>query len=142
MKIKISAAVDIGKERDNNEDAYIICPDLSFPNWQLQETPTYSYLGEYGALLVVADGMGGENAGEVASETAINSIKKSVTNYRLEKAIKSDNSVESLLREIIVEANDAIINKMNENNDTIGMGTTVVICWILKNKAYIVVKKG
>lgn len=137
MKIKISAAVDIGKERDNNEDAYTFCPDLTYLNWQLNEMSSYIFLGKYGAFLIVADGMGGENAGEVASETAINSIKKSVTNNRLDKAIKSDNSIHLFLEEIIKEADDSIKQKINENNDTIGMGTTIVICWLLNNKAQI-----
>ena len=137
MKIKISAVVDIGKERDNNEDAYIFCSDLSFLNWQQNEMPSYIYLGEYGALMVVADGMGGENAGEVASETAINSIKKSVINNRIEKAAKSDDSVEQFLKEIIKEADDSIKQKIDEDYDTIGMGTTIVICWLLNNKAHI-----
>ena len=84
MKIKIVATTDTGKERANNEDAYIICPDLSQQDWDRSETPTYIPLNKYGAVLVVADGMGGENAGEVASSIAIRSIKRSFSKENVE----------------------------------------------------------
>ena len=77
MKIKIVAVSETGKERDNNEDAYIICPDLLQQDWSHSETPTYIPLNKYGSLLVVADGMGGTNAGEVASSIATKSIRRS-----------------------------------------------------------------
>ena len=66
MKIKIVTRTDVGKERDNNEDAYLFCSDLTRQDWQQTVTPSYVPLGKYGALVAVADGMGGANAGEVA----------------------------------------------------------------------------
>ena len=68
MKIRISASIDTGKERDNNEDALTYCPDLLSPQWHDNgEMPAYITIGNCGTLTVVADGMGGANAGEVAS---------------------------------------------------------------------------
>lgn len=136
MKIKIVATTDTGKKRTNNEDAYIICPDLAQQDWAQSETPTYITLNKYGSLLVVADGMGGANAGEVASSIAVNSIRQSFSKGNVEHAIK-DNSIEDLLHSCIKDANESINKRMIEDPDTFGMGTTVVICWVIDNIAHI-----
>ena len=65
MKIKISALTDTGMVRNINEDAIITCADLKHPEWGMGSS-SYMPLGELGALLVVADGIGGSNAGEKA----------------------------------------------------------------------------
>ena len=136
MKIKIVAVTDTGKERTNNEDAYIICPDLSQQDWSHSETPTYIPLNKYGSLLVVADGMGGANAGEVASSIATNSIKRSFSKENVKYAIMN-NGIEDLLCSCIKDADDSINQRIYEDPDTSGMGTTIVICWVIGNVAYI-----
>ena len=136
MKIKIVAVTDIGKERTNNEDAYIICPDLSQQDWSHSETPTYIPLNEYGSLLVVADGMGGANAGEVASSIATKSIRRSFSKENVEYAIKN-NSIENLLVSCIKYADESINQKIYDDPDTDGMGTTIVVCWVFCGVAYI-----
>lgn len=136
MKIKIVATTDIGKERTNNEDAFIICPDLSQQDWSHNETPTYIPLNKYGSLLVVADGMGGANAGEVASSIATKSIRRSFSKETVEQAIK-DNKIEDLLLSCIKEADERINQRIFEDPDTSGMGTTIVVCWIIDSIAHI-----
>ena len=136
MKIKIVAVTDTGKERANNEDAYIICPDLSQQDWSHSETPTYIPLNKYGSLLVVADGMGGANAGEVASSIATKSIRRAFSKDNVENAIKN-NGIEDLLYSCIKDADESINQKIYEDPDTSGMGTTIVVCWVIGNIAYI-----
>lgn len=41
MKINISATTDVGHNRDNNEDAFAFCPDLSDPDWRQKHTGGY-----------------------------------------------------------------------------------------------------
>ena len=136
MKIKIVATTDIGKVRDNNEDAYIICPDLSNPEWGNSKTPSYIPLGSFGSLLVVADGMGGTNAGEVASTIAVNTVKDVFSNTSLNESCNED-GIRQLLQECAKKADEAINRKAWEDPDTVGMGTTIVICWIVGKKAHI-----
>lgn len=136
MKIKIVAITDIGKERKNNEDAYILCPDLSQQDWSHSETPTYVSLNEYGSLLVVADGMGGANAGEVASSIATRSIRRSFSKEKIDHAIKNK-CIEDLLISCIKDADELINQKIYEDPDTSGMGTTIVVCWVIGGIAYI-----
>lgn len=137
MKIRISAITDVGKERDNNEDAYIFCPDLSQQNWQMKDTKHFVPLGQYGALLVVADGMGGANAGEVASEIATRSISSFFSSETIAKVVDADDNIIGFLQESISRA-DAEINKyVWDAPDTSGMGTTIVVCWLLGNKVFV-----
>ena len=72
---RLFAGTDVGL-RDNNEDNFTVCPDLAKGEWMVpanqQENIT---LGSRGCLMVVADGMGGMNAGEVASDIAIKTVQ-------------------------------------------------------------------
>lgn len=136
MKISISALVDIGKQRTNNEDAFIFCPDLSHPNWDQVETSSYTPIGRLGSLIVVADGMGGPNAGEVASSIAIDAIRHSFSDINLEEIIQKGD-IKGFLQEVIGNAHNAIIDRVQEEPDTIGMGTTLVLCWVFDSIAYI-----
>ena len=139
MKIKISALTDVGKERTNNEDALIYCSDLTQQVWSDGNLDDYVPLGELGTLLVVADGMGGANAGEVASSLAIETVKERFSIDRAKEALKlEDAGITMLLKETIAAADDAINQRMATDLETQGMGTTIVICWILKDgKAHI-----
>ena len=70
----IAARTDVGRVRDHNEDNFIVCPDLEQQKWHFENNRIVSP-GEAGTLLVVADWMGGMNAGEVASRIAVDAIK-------------------------------------------------------------------
>ena len=137
MKIKISAAIDTGKERDNNEDALAYCPDLASQQWHDDDMPDYIPLGDCGTLTVVADGMGGANAGEVASSIAINTIKEIFSTDCVKDIVSDDEKIKALLNNAVTTADEHIINKMSIDPETAGMGTTIVICWIINGKAFI-----
>ena len=136
MKIRLAAITDVGKERPNNEDAFIIWSDLSQQDWTHSETPTYIPLNKYGAVLVVADGMGGANAGEVASSIAIRSIRQTFSKTNIEKTLNEGN-INSLLNFCIKNADDEINKQILVDPDTCGMGTTIVVCWIIENVAHV-----
>lgn len=137
MKIKISSILDIGKERDNNEDALAFCPDLTNPNWETSKMPSYIPLGKHGAITIVADGMGGANAGEVASDISICTVKERFSSERIQEVIGDNDRIKELLHKVVQQADDKINKRILTDPDTLGMGTTIVICWILNNKAYI-----
>ncbi len=149
MKIKIAATTDIGKVRDNNEDAYIFCPDLTNQEW-ITEHPTsgslptsgggwrgvYTPLGHFGSLMAVADGMGGTNAGEVASAIAVDTIREVFSNADLNER-SSDDDIRQLLQQCVTKADEAINRKTWEDPATAGMGTTIVVCWVRDETAHI-----
>lgn len=110
---KYFAATDVGLQRDNNEDAY-------------------SASSKQG-LWVVADGMGGHAAGEVASAIVTETIMREVAAGKtLENAIR-------------ISHHD-ILNAANSGIGGVGMGSTVValqsnakhfkICWVGDSRAY------
>ena len=137
MKISISGITDVGLQRVNNEDAISFCPDLSKPDWGLTTTEGYLHLGHLGSLIVVADGMGGVNAGEIASTIAIESIKNDFEPLKLSSLVTSEEDIKKFLIDIVLRANDSILKYIESDPDTVGMGTTLVLLWLLNDKAYI-----
>ena len=137
MKIRIAAITDVGKERENNEDALMFCSSIASQDWQQLQTDGYSAIGQLGALLIVADGMGGANAGEVASALAIKAVRDAFTAENATEALQSDEQIEQLLQNAIRHADEAIDDRIFLDPETEGMGTTIVVCWITNDKAHI-----
>lgn len=135
MRISIAAVTNIGKEREQNEDAFIICPDLSYSDWS--KTEARIDLGVYGSLLAVADGMGGANAGEVASDLAVKTLKNCFSVPEIANAVEKEEKALDFLIKSIKTADEVIKKQILERPETVGMGTTIVVCWILKDKAHI-----
>ena len=113
--MKVAYKSDKGKKRKNNEDNV--------------------YVDIERGIFLLADGMGGHQAGEVASEVAIQEayshIKEKVNKVRSVKGIAR------LLVEALFKAHDAIKEKAKTDFDLMGMGTTLVETIIKGNKAYI-----
>lgn len=135
MKTRIVAITDVGKERTNNEDAFAVCSDLISRNWG--ENPVCSQFGSLGSLAIVADGMGGVEAGEMASEIAIKSTQEYISSKVSSIKEIGAAEVEGILREAISKGNKDILDHVLSDPDTIGMGTTIVILWIVNNLAHI-----
>ena len=137
MNIYLSSLTDVGLDRENNEDAVAICPSLSNQDWQSSSSGEYIELSSLGALSVLVDGMGGANAGEVAATIAVETIKRHFTDEKLKKMYLSSEGIQNHIRLTIHDAHEAIIQHGQQHHEAEGMGTTIVIVWILNNKAYI-----
>ena len=83
-------------------------------------------------LLVVADGMGGANKGEVASSNLVNHITHSFVS--LEKEFKNEKAMEKWIYKVIKEANSKIYLKSMSDEKFKGMGTTLSLVLIVKDK--------
>ena len=118
--IKAYAKSDVGKQREINEDSYYITQD---PLNKIQ-------------LFILADGMGGCNAGEVASKQAILSAKSYIEN-NFEETPKDKDSLIQLVASSIEYANMVVYEKSKKEKDLEGMGTTIEVCLIYNNKVYI-----
>lgn len=136
MNISVSCINDTGRHRDQNEDDFTFCPDLSRPEWGKSEA--VAELGSYGCLLAVADGMGGANAGEVASAKAMEIVRQKFSDpANLATVVTSQSFITQKLLSTVEEADAAIKQYANDNANAYGLGTTLVLCWIVEQKAYV-----
>ncbi len=125
MDVKSFFITDIGRVREKNEDSYLVCKELN--------------------LFAVADGMGGHEFGEIASRMAVETLKSSMMKYRRSSGIEKmgalsselDISIENL-KKSIEEANKNIyeFSKSKARTEK-GMGTTIVVVYIVKENAII-----
>lgn len=137
IQFRIAAKTDVGLLRTNNEDNFQASSDLSKDQMRWINNEVCS-LGDKGALIVVADGMGGMNAGEVASELAIETVREYFAPHNLTADVmKTRYTIEKFMNEVIVAADSRIKEEARRNPDTKGMGTTIVIGWILDGKLYV-----
>ncbi|MBQ8712242.1 MAG: serine/threonine-protein phosphatase [Prevotella sp.] len=137
VKIKLAAGTNVGLIRQNNEDNFVVSSDLSTSEWLIPQAGPYADLGEFGALLVVADGMGGANAGEVASAIAVETIQQQFTPEMLSQAVGDDKTAQEFMKNVVRQADLNILHHSKEDPSTQGMGTTIVMAWILGDKAYV-----
>ncbi len=133
----MAAKTNMGMVRTNNEDNFQASDNLADGQWSWTNNRLCT-LGNKGALMVVADGMGGMNAGEVASEKAIATVKKYFSPAALTDEITgSSSSIEKYLKETIVAADGEIKKESKTDSLKEGMGTTIVMAWIKDDKCYI-----
>jgi len=133
VRISLSATTDIGNRRTNNEDSFIVTNDVLKDKWSfgsgMIEIPNN------GVVLVVADGMGGEVAGELASSICIRTIEEVLSTHI--GGHGGDNDIIRILNNALVTSHENIVNAIKERPEYYGMGTTATICYIANNKAYI-----
>ena len=124
MEIKFFAATDIGRKREANEDNFLIDPALN--------------------LFVVADGMGGHAAGEVASQIAVHEVSRAAREStdlikRFEKDAKSEDRAAILvvMEHAIQSACAAIFHRGQTEPDKRGMGTTTSALLVAGDRGFI-----
>src|SRR6478735_9026011 len=76
--VHVFGRTDVGRTREHNEDAFVVA-DLTRGNATLQPEVRTHEVGDRGTLFMVADGMGGAAAGEIASAMAIEVVLREVT---------------------------------------------------------------
>ena len=113
--LKTFSKTDIGRKRKINQDCVFTC-----------EVP----LGNLPNLFVVADGMGGHNAGDYASAYTVKAIEREVMINESHEPVK-------IIKDAIECANDEIYRKAEAEVDYQGMGTTVVVATIVDDIMYV-----
>lgn len=106
-RLSVGCKSDVGRRRATNEDAFLV--------------------DEAAGLFIVADGLGGHNAGEVASSLAVKEIGRHIAEDRGKDIHDAGFSV----NHAILDANDTIIQTAEKCESLKGMGTTVVLALVL-----------
>lgn len=116
--MEIGSATDVGRIREGNEDAFVVV----------------KLDGEHKGQVVVAvaDGMGGHNAGEVASALAVAAVKRVMSDA------EASASADELLTQAVSLGNQTIWNAAAEDVAKDGMGTTLV-CALIDEGGHVVI---
>ena len=125
-RLEVGWATDVGRQRGHNEDTVLVV--------ELEQAGYHSTLPT--ALLVLADGMGGHLAGEVASALAARTAARHIlqaclTPLPLREHSASEPSLKELLTEAFQKANELVTERVP------GGGTTLLCALVLGNQAYI-----
>ena len=123
--------------RPSNEDNFQLTDNLSVEQWGFM-TDNEVALNKKGAIMIVCDGMGGMNAGEVASQLAVETIKKWFSPDRLTSEVTANAaSIKKHIENAVVAADAQIKSEGKKDVNKEGMGSTVVLAWIIGQSAYI-----
>lgn len=111
-----------GRRRSNNEDAYLIDRQMR--------------------LFVVCDGMGGHAAGEVASRMAVETVHTSMSRLFAQGSLRSETfeqrqALRKHIAQMVFEAGQKIFQAGKANAQQKGMGTTLTMCVLVGNKAFV-----
>ncbi len=107
--MRFDAVSNVGKVRNNNEDSYYVSENENYP------------------LFIVADGIGGHNYGEIASNMAVEVIKNSIKTI---DHYENLDELESDMINAISEANKSVYSKSQSADEFSGMGTTLTVLYI------------
>lgn len=125
----------IGAVREGNEDNYYADDNLSDNKPGSFVADQVVEMSEYGLLMVVADGMGGQNAGEVASQIAVDTVKEYFSPGMIsDKNASSHSKRGKYMEEVIKEADNRIKIDAKHNPERHGMGSTIIMAWIVGNE--------
>ncbi len=113
------AATHVGKVRSNNEDYHLLLKPKN----------------KNEVLLIVADGMGGHNNGEEASDIAVN-YSSFVIDQRFDENL-SDDEILAVLNDAVEAANIQVNLEGRYSSDKKGMGTTLTVGLIMNNKLHV-----
>lgn len=113
--MKAYSITDIGEKRRINQD-YVFCEEFT--------------IGNLPNLFIVADGMGGHNAGDYASRFCVEFFTQRIIESSLTLPI-------GMIEMAVKETNDMLLHKAQENSELEGMGTTFVVATIFDKVMYV-----
>jgi protein phosphatase len=135
ISLEIAARTDLGQTRDHNEDTFL-CADLTRGTTDFIEGGRVE-VGPRGSLFLVADGMGGAAAGEIASAMAADVIFQHLrTNWTGGTGDTGDEFI-ARLKEAVEVANERIHGYAGQHPDSRGMGTTATVVGMFEGRLHL-----
>jgi serine/threonine protein phosphatase PrpC len=128
MTVVAAGATDVGRVRPNNEDAFIVAPVGSDDIVKSAAGEPVFDLGGVRVLLAVSDGMGGAEAGEVASAIVLQSLRQSLVEQRSDRESALRTAVERSNREVLAAA---------ASPGRKGMGATLTAVFLHGDEAHV-----
>jgi PPM family protein phosphatase len=134
--VHVFGRTDVGRTREHNEDAFVVA-DLTTGNATLQPEVRSHSVGPRGSLFMVADGMGGAAAGEIASAMAVDVILHELKERWIASPAKDPETFAAALRAATAVANSKIFEFASSHPEYRGMGTTATIAGLLGDTLYL-----
>ncbi len=128
-KLSVTVKTDVGRIRERNEDAFLFA-DLEKGTFEGRGTVARFDVGSRGALLAVSDGMGGHNAGEVASAMTLDSL------YRALVQTAPVGGADDRIKGAVEQANRAVVDA-GKRPSLAEMGATLTAVLVEGGDAYI-----
>ena len=134
--VHVFGRTDVGRTREHNEDAFVVA-DLTSDNATLQPEVRTHISGDKGSLFMVADGMGGAAAGEIASAMAVEVVIGELRRIWMESESSAPEEFARALRRATASANVSINTYATSHPEYRGMGTTATIAGLLGDTLYV-----
>jgi serine/threonine protein phosphatase PrpC len=136
VRVSVFGKTDLGRTREHNEDTFLVA-DLSSGHASLQPEVRSHEVGARGSLFMVADGMGGAAAGELASAMAADLIHGHMATAWANDPTATAERFAFHMREAVELANGQIYAYAREHPEVRGMGTTVTAAGIFGSDLYL-----
>jgi serine/threonine protein phosphatase PrpC len=136
VTVHVFGKTDVGRAREHNEDSFVVA-DLTTDNATLQPEVRTHTTGAKGTLFMVADGMGGAAAGEIASEMATTVILDELRTRWMSTDDNRPVTFARALKEATKVANERINQFALSHLEYRGMGTTATIAGLLGDTLYL-----
>ena len=136
MRLRLAGRTDVGITRDHNEDAFAFL-DLTTGQAHDEVTDGAIDVGLRGVVLVVADGMGGAAAGEIASEMAVEAVLDTFRAQWMQGQARDTDTFVETIRDAADTANHRIFAYAGAHPEHAGMGTTATIAGLLGPSLYL-----
>jgi len=130
VRVSVFGKSDLGRTREHNEDTFLVA-DLSIQNASLQPEVRNHAVGPKGSLFMVADGMGGAVAGELASQMATDVIYRHLSTVWATDGETSQDRFAYRMKEALELANHRLFEYAREHPELRGMGTTATVAGVL-----------
>ena len=127
---------DVGRTREHNEDAFVVA-DLTADHATLLPQVRTHTVGPLGSLFMVADGMGGAAAGEIASQMAIETVLQTLRDQWIPADRHDADTFADALRRATETANATIHGYAAAHPENRGMGSTATIAGLLHDTLYL-----
>jgi PPM family protein phosphatase len=134
--VRVAGLTDVGRTREHNEDAFVVA-DLTSGKTGAEPAASMDMTGEKGSLFMVADGMGGAAAGEIASAMAVDIVVGEMRTNWIASNIGNAEQFVRAIKEATKAANVRINAFAGAHPEYRGMGTTATIAGLLGDTLYL-----
>jgi protein phosphatase len=137
-KLRVGVVSTVGNYREHNEDNYYVPGRLSIMDGGSSESTGEMKAStlEPSNLFLVADGMGGQQAGEEASRMAVEIIPRAIAR-RLAADESDPKVIQSAIRDAVAEANQEILGSSGTVTEYSNMGTTIVLALFRHERVFV-----